>query len=196
VQIYTAWECQLADQASQGLLSPFLQNQRVKAARPYLKGRVLDIGCGNGMLAEYCDPNTYYGFDIDEATIAAARSAHPRFRFERALPGSGMRFDTVVGLAIIEHLSDPPVHLRTWRDFLKSDGAIVLTTPHPRMEWVHQLGSRIGIFSHGAAEEHEDLIDLNTMKGLVAQAELVVAKYQRFLFGANQIFVLGVGGKS
>ena len=41
----------MADQGAEGLFSPFLRSRRLKAACPYIKGRVLDVGCGTGALA-------------------------------------------------------------------------------------------------------------------------------------------------
>jgi hypothetical protein len=34
----------MADQGSEGLLSPFLRRKRILAVKPYLRGRVLDVG--------------------------------------------------------------------------------------------------------------------------------------------------------
>ncbi len=182
----------MADQVSEGLLSPFLQRQRLNAARPFLKGRVLDIGCGNGALTEFCLPESYYGYDYDAATLAVARATHPKFRFEQDFPNNEL-FDTVVGLAIIEHLPRPAEDMRKWASFLDQNGSLVLTTPHPSLEWAHEFGSRIGLFSAGAAEEHEQLINRKLMEGLAEEAGLVVGTYRRFLFGANQLFVLKRG---
>ena len=46
----------MGDQATEGILSSFLQKKRINTAAPYLNGRVLDVGCGTGqhvnMLAE------------------------------------------------------------------------------------------------------------------------------------------------
>src|SRR5215207_2931933 len=35
-----------------GLLTPYLQARRIAVARPFLAGRVLDVGCNVGSLAE------------------------------------------------------------------------------------------------------------------------------------------------
>ena len=41
----------MADQGTEGILSPYLRRKRIQAATPYLKGGVLDVGCGGGVLA-------------------------------------------------------------------------------------------------------------------------------------------------
>jgi len=43
----------MADQAD-GFLSPFLRKKRIEMALPFIKGRVIDIGCGVGKLAIIC----------------------------------------------------------------------------------------------------------------------------------------------
>lgn len=178
----------MADQAS-GLLSPWLRKRRQKKARPYIRGRVLDCGCGVGTLSEMCRPDSYLGVDVDEWSIDVARKTHPRFRFDTDLPETG-EFDTIVALAVIEHISDPVALLERFKSRLGAEGRIVLTTPHPSIEYVHTIGARIGLFSAHASEEHERLIDYGRMKELSAKAGLVIEKYECFLLGANQLFVL------
>jgi 2-polyprenyl-3-methyl-5-hydroxy-6-metoxy-1,4-benzoquinol methylase len=178
----------MTDQAS-GLLSPWLRKRRQEKARPYIRGRVLDYGCGIGTLSEMCRPETYLGVDVDEWSIDVARKAYPRFRFDTDLPETG-KFDTIVALAVIEHIPDPAALLEKFESRLGTEGRIVLTTPHPSVEYVHDLGARIGLFSAHASEEHERLIDYGLMKELLAKAGLVIEKHERFLLGANQLFVL------
>lgn len=180
---------QLDDNA--GLLTGFLAAQRYKVARPHLRGKVLDFGCANGLLTQWCKPDAYLGVDIDAASIDIARRERPGFRFETELP-AGEQFDTIVALALIEHVKDPSGLLATLRPLLSSAGAMVITTPHPRMEWAHTVGAKVHLFSHEAHEEHEDLINLELMKKVAADAGLAVTHYQRFLFGANQLFLIAV----
>lgn len=44
----------MADQAD-GFLSPFLRKKRIEMALPFIKERVIDIGCGVGKLAKYVE---------------------------------------------------------------------------------------------------------------------------------------------
>ncbi|HUK67283.1 MAG TPA: class I SAM-dependent methyltransferase [Streptosporangiaceae bacterium] len=150
--------------------------------------RVLDFRCGVGTMAEVCGPAGYVGFDIDPRKIEMARREWPRHRFERVLP-EGERFDTVAALAFIEHVRDPATYLQRFAGLLNEGGRIVLTTPHPSLVCVHTSGARIGLFSHAAHDEHENLIDAPRMRELLAGAGLRLAVCRRFLLGANQLFV-------
>lgn len=171
-----------------GLLSPWLQRRRIDRARPFLSPTVLDFGCGSGDLARYVRPSGYLGVDVDAAAISFARKNFPNHRFETAIP-AGMVFDTVVLLAVIEHMRNPHALLTELTARLKPEGTIVLTTPYPSYEWVHELGARLRVFSQEAAGEHESLLDKTALNDLGVAAGLVMRHYRRFLGGANQIAV-------
>ncbi|NJN32464.1 MAG: methyltransferase domain-containing protein [Synechococcales cyanobacterium RM1_1_8] len=138
----------MADQGIEGLLSPFLRRQRIKAVNPSLRGRVLDVGCGTGELAKLVPSNSYYGFDLDQASINIARRQLPQHHFHTKVPEQE-HFDTVVALAVIEHAAEPESFLRNLYLYLQPDGQrqIVLTTPHPKLEWAHNIGAKLGLFS-------------------------------------------------
>jgi 2-polyprenyl-3-methyl-5-hydroxy-6-metoxy-1,4-benzoquinol methylase len=167
------------------------------AVQDRLEGRVLDVGCGVGALAEQLPPERYLGIDADSESIEEARRRHPDHRFEvvsrdptwvEKLPLG--RFDTIVLLAVVEHLSDPEGLLGALARRLEAQGAIEVTTPAPALEWAHTLGARIGLFSAGASEEHETLIDRSGMERIAERAGLRVVGLRRFLWGANQRFSL------
>jgi 2-polyprenyl-3-methyl-5-hydroxy-6-metoxy-1,4-benzoquinol methylase len=179
----------MADQVGAGLLSPLLRSLRIKAVRPFLAGSVLDFGCGVGALAPYCDPAGYLGVDRDEGSLALARQARAAYRFAATLPEHGS-FETIVAIAVIEHLPDPGGLLSRLTTLMAPRGRIVVTTPEPRFEWLHAAGAAIGLFSRDAAEEHETLLDREALERLGRNAGLSVISYRHFMFGVNQLCVL------
>lgn len=58
---------------------------------------------------------------------------------------------------------------------------------------MHTAGAKVGVFSHHAHEGHEDLIDRATMEHMLVGTNLRLTTYRRFLFGANQLFVITAG---
>jgi len=178
----------MADQV-QGLLSPWLRKHRILAASPYIRGRVLDFGCGVGALSELCTAADYHGVDRDEESVIIARSKYPESTFDTRL-SPDVTYDTIVMLAVIEHLQNPKETLSDFRTMLADGGRIVVTTPHPRVDRIHHIGSKIGLFSCDANEEHECLYSLEGMKDLAESAGLGVIAHKRFLLGVNQLFVL------
>jgi SAM-dependent methyltransferase len=185
----------MADQGAEGLLSPWLRMQRIKAAQPYLSRRVLDFGCGSGSLAEWVEPDSYLGVDIDAVSLQRARSRLSNHRFVPALPDANEKFDTIVSLAVIEHVPDPSGFLASLAFHLAPSDAscIVITTPHPTVDWIHDVGAAIGLFSKHANEEHEDLLDAAKLESIGVKAGLKLVTYRRFLFGANQLAVFKKG---
>lgn len=178
----------MVDQAS-GLLSPLLRKIRIKIVLPYIQGKVLDYGCGVGALSEMCKRYSYLGVDIDKESIYVARKTYPLFRFATDIIAIE-KFDTIIALAVIEHASEPVDLLKKFKLMLKPEGRIVLTTPHPSVEWIHTIGSKIGLFSAHASNEHQQLIDYGYMEELSIKAGFVIEEYKRFMLGANQLFVL------
>lgn len=178
----------MADQA-RGVLSPWLRSRRLAAARPYLRGRVLDVGCGVGALAADVAPVSYLGVDADPESLRVAQGRHPGHRFERLLDAAGGGWDTVVALALIEHVEEPAALLAELAARLHPGGRLVLTTPHPRLRRAHEFGARVGLFSREAAEEHTALLDEPSLRDLHGAAGLRVVVYRRFLGGANQLLV-------
>ena len=179
----------MADQVAGGLLSPLLRRARIRAALPHLRGRILDAGCGTGELAKWCETSGYWGVDIDEESLASARAQNPQLRFSTDLT-EGETFDTIVGLAIIEHVRNPREWLEDLKSLLAPGGKIILTTPHLSMESIHRAGSAVGLFSRDAADEHETLFDEATMRDTAGLAGFRLALARRFLFRANQLFLL------
>jgi len=179
----------MADQGAEGLLSPYLRRKRLQAAAPHIKARTLDFGCGSGALAALVDCKFYLGVDIDSFSLDRAHTWYPEHTFSNELPQSSEEFDTVVSLAVIEHMADPVEHLKTLAMYLRDSPSahIVITTPHPRVDWVHDIGASIGLFSKHANEEHEDLLDERKLADAGLQAGLALVSYSRFLLGANQL---------
>lgn len=185
----------MADQGTEGLLSPFLRTQRFNAARPFLKGKVLDYGCGSGGLAEFIAADNYLGIEIDPISLHNAKLAFPKHRFLPEFPTNKERFDTIVSLAVIEHVHDPKEFLSLLAAYLNDGSAsqIIVTTPHPAVDWIHTLGAKIGLFSKHASEEHECLLDAQKLQNYGNGAGLRMFVYKRFLFFSNQLAIFQRG---
>lgn len=179
----------MADQGRGGLLSPWLRRKRFAAAAPFVRGRVLDVGCGVGALLSVISAEAYVGVDRDEAALEIARAGNPAHVFTSSLPESGS-FDTLVALAVVEHFKDPEKELRSWRGLLAPGGRVVLTTPSPLADRIHALGAAVGLFSREAHEEHETLFDGPKMRDLAARCGFAVIAERHFLLRLNQLFVL------
>lgn len=188
----------MTDQANEGLLSPLLRRRRLKAVEPYLRGRILDVGCGSGALAQWVPCGLYLGVEQDDISRTNARQLYPGHQFVKSLDQVPNEFDTVVSLAVIEHVPDVSAFLASLASKLAPDkaGCLVCTTPHPSFERIYDFGASLGLFSQHAHQEHEDLLDHSSLKSAGQQAGLELVAYRRFLFGANQLAMYRRGMKT
>jgi 2-polyprenyl-6-hydroxyphenyl methylase / 3-demethylubiquinone-9 3-methyltransferase len=106
--------------------------------RPFHGLRILDIGCGGGLVAEPMARlgGEVVGVDASERNIEIAR-AHARqsgvavdYRPGTAegLLESGARFDVVLSLEVVEHVADPAAFLAACAGLVKPGGALVVAT--------------------------------------------------------------------
>jgi 2-polyprenyl-3-methyl-5-hydroxy-6-metoxy-1,4-benzoquinol methylase len=147
----------MSDQAN-GLLSPWLRRKRFAKVMPHMIGKVLDFGCGIGEFSKHCNPKRYLGFDVDKASLETARRKHPEFTFSEEIRATE-KFDTIVLLAVLEHLKEPESILKELGRKLEPKGRIILTTPCSIARFFHTIGAHLGLFSRDASEEHHRLLD-------------------------------------
>jgi SAM-dependent methyltransferase len=192
-------ELRAQNQETEGLLSPWLRSQRLRRAASFVVAGsvVLDIASGAGFLKAFLPPRCRY-FGVDRI--------QPRdtTRFEQFLaadilaPASlptvqnwlGLRADVITMLAFVEHIKNPELILAPLKTLLAPNGKIILTTPHPLGRRLHDGLSRIGICSPSAAAEHEQFLDRQTLENVTSAAGYTTVRYERFLFGLNQIQVI------
>ncbi len=106
---------------------------------PSLAGlRLLDIGCGAGLL---CEPLTrlggaVVGVDPSVKNIAAARlhaqqsglAIDYRVGTAEALADAGERFDVVLAMEVVEHVADVNLFVRRCAEMVRPGGMMVLAT--------------------------------------------------------------------
>ncbi len=100
--------------------------------------RVLDLGCGNGVLCRTLKDAGFEvaGCDADRRGVRFARAKSPDIRFEvmdiAAAPGplEGESFDAIVSTEVVEHLYSPWQLPQAAGMFLKQGGWLVVTTPY------------------------------------------------------------------
>jgi len=109
-----------------------------KAERPFAGLRLLDIGCGGGLL---CEPMTRLGADVVGADAAARNIPVARLHAEQMgldidyrhttaedLAAAGERFDVVLNMEVVEHVPDPLTYLSACQRLLKPGGLMICST--------------------------------------------------------------------
>ncbi|HEY0979047.1 MAG TPA: class I SAM-dependent methyltransferase [Flavobacteriales bacterium] len=108
--------------------------------RPFVRGRVLDVGCGMGVNADHLwNPAvTSYTFLEPDPQLLDQVPAHvrtPALRDARRINGTtssipvGERFDTILYLDVIEHIADSTAELRRAYELLAPGGHLLILVP-------------------------------------------------------------------
>ena len=106
--------------------------------RPFAGLRMLDVGCGAGLLSE---PLARLGAKVtgidpaaDVLRVARRRAVDQELEIDyrqttvEALAANGSRFDLVCALEVVEHVPDPDAFLATCVRLVRPGGALVLST--------------------------------------------------------------------
>ena len=101
--------------------------------------KVLDVGCGGGLLAEALNAKGAHvtGIDVTEANIEVARLhaakmesdiAYKLITAEEMVKTESESFDVVACLEVIEHVPDPGQLIKACSDLLRPNGQMFLST--------------------------------------------------------------------
>jgi len=112
-----------------------VDEDRVRYTASLCSGRTLDVGCGDGRLAQFCDGH-YLGLDFSQVAIDLACHRNPGKRFKvhdfikEPLPRGP--WDTIVLGELLEHLDDETeaLLLKKARQSLAPNGHLVVTVPN------------------------------------------------------------------
>lgn len=180
------------------LLTNYLIDARMSRIAPYIRGDVLDLGCGRAeILQKYGGKlDSYCGVEYSEDSVRTLRDAHPAASFlvrnlDQDRLGLDRRFDCVLMVALIEHLFNQKHVMDEVASVLKPGGTVVLTTPTPfGNDVVHRFGATLGLFSKAAVDDHIVIYNHHRLKLLARETGLQLTNYYTFQFGCNQFATL------
>jgi ubiquinone/menaquinone biosynthesis C-methylase UbiE len=149
----------------------FADIARLLERRPF--ERVVEIGCGEGMLLHHVRPQLagkdVFAVDIDAPDVrsAARQVSFARYAIASAdqLPFRDAHFDLAVCCEVLEHLADPEAALSEIRRV--TAGYAVLSVPNEplwrllnlaRGSYVRDLGNTPGHVNHWGARAFRDLV--------------------------------------
>ena len=161
------------------LLGTTLGDLRVKAVLPYVRGRLLDLGCGsNQLLHRYgcgvgVDVHPWAGVDLIVEDCSK-------------LPFEGCSFDTVALVASLNHIPNRADVLEECRRVLRPDGQVLVTMLAP-------LTSRIWHWLRAPwdADQRERGMKAGEVYGFTRRAMIKLFRAHGFQFVSHRRFMLG-----
>jgi 2-polyprenyl-3-methyl-5-hydroxy-6-metoxy-1,4-benzoquinol methylase len=137
-------------------------------------GRLLDAGCGHGLLLDEARRRGYATLGLELSRSAAAHARESLGLDVREVPledfATDGRFDVVVLADVLEHLEDPLVGIDRCVDLLNPNGVLCVVTPDPSSVTTRLAGARWWGYLPG----HTCLLPRRTLRELLAERGLVV----------------------
>ena len=95
---------------------------------------VIDIGCGYGYLMDsFADAKQIYGTDISPEAVAVAQKRNPKYKVSKMDILKPLqlkvKFDLVLAINVIEHLSEPDMGIKNIKKLLNKEGIVIIHLP-------------------------------------------------------------------
>jgi|GEM_PF-832985 len=155
------------------IFEKYLQNYRFRKVKKYLRGNVLDFGGNQGELKPFVTGN-YLMVNYDRS------------------PMYNKSFDTIVLLAVIEHIEVTDVYtiFSEFQKILTNDGIIFLSTPTPKSKFILESLAKINILDKQNIEEHKHYWNKEDILNLAQKTGFKIDEYKKFQLGFNQYAIL------
>jgi SAM-dependent methyltransferase len=153
-------------------------------ARHVPTGRLLDVGCGHGLLLDEARGMGYdvLGLELSRSAAAYARTALGLPVEEQPLEAfaamASERFDVIVLADVIEHLEDPAEALNACTELLAEGGVLCIITPDPSTPLARAAGARWWGFipAHTCLLPGRTLRELLTARGLLISEDVALVR--------------------
>ncbi len=172
----------------------FIARLRLKKVLPHVRGdTILDVGCGTHSLFLKSLGTVKRRIGVDKYVETRKEDGIEFYRVnleEDSFPLEDESVDTIVSLAVIEHIAHPHIMLREMRRVLKKDGRIILTTPTPRSKPLLETLARLHIISPEEIFDHKTYYSRRTLSEVLQENGLILENWSSFQFGMNQLAII------
>ncbi len=167
----------------------------LKAPRPFEGLRLLDIGCGGGLLSEPMARlgATVVGADAAEGNLPVARihaeqsglQIDYRHTTAEDMAAAGQQFDVVLNMEVVEHVADPLGFLTASQQLLKPGGLLICSTinRNPKSYAMAIIGAEVVMrWLPRGTHEWDKFITPDELFDLLRQAGLEPVDRKGFVF--------------
>lgn len=173
-----------SDAAQRAGLTP-LDAERLILAFPVLKGRLLDIGCGDNILVRAYGQGIGVDVvdwgDVDLVVPSAAQ-----------LPFADETFDTVTLLATLNHIPDRESVLTELYRLLRPGGQILVSMISPPVSWlVHRIRYHLDPDQHQRGISAQEVWGFwpREIRQLLQKAGFTLGGTRSCVFGLNRLYI-------
>lgn len=160
-----------------------LEEERIYNVLPHIKGKLLDVGCGNNRLV-----NTYgngVGVEVYDWGGGAVILQHPH-----VLPFKDKSFDTITLLASLNHVPAREKMLQEVRRVIKDDGRVIITMINPFIGYlVHTFLWHSEDKDRGMVEGEVHGIWSGKLVEMFGKHGFQLSFKRKFEYGINSIFI-------
>ena len=159
------------------------------ALQPFSGLKLLDIGCGGGILSETMARYgaLVHGVDISEKNIAIARqhaagaalNIHYDVATAESLAADGERYDVVLNMEVVEHVADLPFFMQACNTLVKSGGVQFVSTinRNPVAWFVAIFGAEYVLrWLPKGTHQYAKLVKPKELEALLAEGDLQVVE--------------------
>jgi len=166
-----------------------LEDERIAAVMPHVRGRLLDVGAGTNRLVRQHGDGV--GVDVHDWG-GGVRVVENTAR----LPFPDSSFDTVTFVACLNHIPNRAEALVEARRVVRETGTLVVTMIDPILGGVGHAIWWYGEDRHRGGMKPGEVGGLwpRDVVSLCAAAGFTLRRHQRFVYGMNHLFVFDVAG--
>lgn len=157
-------------------------------------GRLLDVGCGHGLLLAEARARGYDALGLELSTAAIRHATHElgvaveQVALEDFAAATDACFDVVVLADVLEHVDDPVAALDASVSLLAEDGVLCVTTPDPSSVVARAAGRRWWGYlpAHACLLPHAVLNELLAARALFVSTDVPLVRsftFERWLDG-------------
>ena len=160
----------------------FLLESLIKSFSGLPKGKILDLGCGDG---DYSRRLKDLGFEVVSGDIDIARFKYKNeIEFKhcditKEMPFADNTFDYVLLMEVVEHLRNPYTVISEINRIIKKGGSLIISTPN-----ILSLKSRLRFMFEGCYEYFREppLDHVKNPKEVIFNLHIVPYRYQELEF--------------
>ncbi len=145
-------------QTKQPLLSEISRRNKLRLLKKHCPQgcSILEVGTGSGWFAEQLRKA---GYNVTTLDIVGSADIVGDITNWRQLGMSADSFDAVLALEVIEHVDC----LSALQELCRPDGLIILSSPHPKWDWVMKLLEILHL-NQKRTSDHNNLTDFQSIK--------------------------------